>query len=177
MPEKSEGCTIMADVKSLNDLFIENLRRAYDVEKRLVKVLPKMREAATSEELQHAFQRHFEETEIHVDRIDQIFGWFGEKPKTETCASIKGILDDGKYALDLDVEADLKDAALIAAAQEMEHFEIALYGTLRTWAVVLDKREAVHALEVTLEEEKAVDGLLTGIAATLNVRAAHAHAD
>jgi ferritin-like metal-binding protein YciE len=164
----------MANVKSLKDLFIENLRRAYDTEKRLVKALPDMRDVATSEELRHALQTHFEETEVQVDRLDQIFEWFGEKPKAHTCQSIKGILEDGKSAMDLDAQTDVQDAALIAAAQEAEHFEIALYGTLRTWAVLLGRNEAMQALEVTLEEEKAADALLTNIAATLNVRAAHA---
>jgi ferritin-like metal-binding protein YciE len=163
----------MPDVKSLNDLFIENLRRAYDAEKRQVKALPALRDAATSEELKHAFQTHLEETEVQVDRLDQIFGWFGEKPKAQTCQGVKGILDDNKHVMKLDAEAEVRDAALIAAAQEAEHFEIALYGTLRTWAVVLGKNEAMQALEVTLEEEKAADALLTSVAATLNLRAAH----
>jgi ferritin-like metal-binding protein YciE len=167
----------MADVTTLKDLFIENLRRAYDAEKRLVKALPKLHDAATSGELRHALQTHFEETEVQVDRVDQIFGWFDEKPKAQTCESIKGILEDSKSAMDLDSEPEVRDAALIEAAQEAEHFEIALYGTLRTWAVVLGKIEAIQALEVTLEEEKTADARLTSIAATLNVRAAHAPAD
>jgi ferritin-like metal-binding protein YciE len=164
----------MADVKSLRDLFVQNLRRIYDAEKRLVKALPKMRDAATSDELKHAFQTHFEETEAHCDRLDQIFEWFDEKPKPQTCEAVKGIVKDGEYVLDLDAEAAVKDAALIAAAQEAEHFEIASYGTLRTWATVLGNTEAMQVLEVTLEEEKNADALLTNIAGTLNLRAAHA---
>jgi len=166
----------MAQMRSLKDLFIENIRRAYDAEKHLVNALPSLRDAATSEDLTHAFQTHFEETEVHVSRLDQIFEWFEEKAKGQTCDAIKGILDDGKSVIDLRAEPDLKDAALIAAAQEAEHFEIALYGTLRTWAVVLGRNEAMQALELTLEEEKATDALLTSIAGTLNLRAAHAHA-
>jgi ferritin-like metal-binding protein YciE len=165
----------MADVKSLKDLFLENLRRAYDTEQHLVEALPKLRDAATSDDLRHALQTHFEETEVQLDRLDQIFGWFDEKPKARTCESIKGILDDSQHVMDLDAEADVRDAALIAAAQEAEHFEIALYGTLRAWAAVLGKNDAMQALEVTLEEEKAADALLTSIAATLNARAPHAH--
>lgn len=164
----------MADVKSLNDLFIVNLRRAYDVENRLVKALPTMRDAATSEELKHALQTHLEETKAHVDRLDQVFDWCRQKPEARTCESIKGILEDNKDVVKLDAEAAVKDAALIAAAQEAEHLEIALYGTLRTWAGVLVMREAMEALELTLEEEKAADGLLTGVAGTLNLRAAQA---
>jgi ferritin-like metal-binding protein YciE len=159
----------MAHLKSLEDLFIENVRRAYDAEKRLLKALPKFRDSANSEELKHAFQTHFEETEVHVDRLDQVFEWFGRELKALTCGSIKAILNDGKYVLDLDMDPDLRDAAIIAAAQEAEHLEIALYGTLRTWALALGKKEAMQALELTLEEEKAADALLTNVAGTLNL--------
>jgi ferritin-like metal-binding protein YciE len=164
----------MADTKSLNDLFIENLRRAYDAEQRLVDALPELRDAATSGELKHAFQSHFEETKVHVSRIEQIFERWDEEPQKEKCKSIEGTVDDAKYARNLDADPSVKDAALIAAAQETEHVEIALYGTLRTWAAILVQNEAMAALEVTLEEEKAADELLTNIAATLNLRAAHA---
>jgi ferritin-like metal-binding protein YciE len=164
----------MANAQSLKDLFLHNLRRMYDGEQRLAKALPKLRDAAASDELKHAFQVHFEETEAHVDRLATVFTSFGEKVKGTTCDAIKGILDDGKDVVRLDAEPDVKDAALIAAAQEAEHFEIAMYGTLRTWAVVLGSNEALQILEVTLEEEKNTDTLLTGIAATLNLRAAHA---
>src|SRR5262245_8274391 len=133
------GSPAMADAKSLNDLFVENLRRAYETEKRLAKALPKLHEAATFEELRHALQTHFEETELDVDRLEQVFEWLDETPKSQTCEAIKGILDDGKHVRDLDAEPDVKDAALIAAVQEAEHFEIALYGTLRTWAALLGK--------------------------------------
>jgi ferritin-like metal-binding protein YciE len=174
MTEALQERQTMAQVKSLKDLFIENLRRAYDTEKRLLKALPELRDAAKSEELRHAFVTHFEETEVQIDRLDQIFGWFDEKPKAQTCDGIKGILDDAQRALDLDADAAVADAALIAAAQEAEHFEIALYGTLRSWAAILTKNEALQALEMTLEEETAIDALLTNIAGTLNLRAAHA---
>jgi ferritin-like metal-binding protein YciE len=163
----------MAHATSLKDLFVETLRRAYDTEKRLAKALLDMRNAATSEDLQHAFQMHQEETVVHADRLDEIFAWFDEKPKALTCEAVKGLLDDSKHVLKLDADADTRDAALIAAAQGVEHFEIALYGTLRTWAVVLEKKKAMEVLEVTLEEEKAADALLTSIAGTLNLRAAH----
>jgi ferritin-like metal-binding protein YciE len=164
----------MAHAQSLSDLFLQNLRRIYDAEQRLVKTLPKLREAAACDELKRAFQVHLEETEVHVDRLDQVFSWFDEKAKGTTCEAIKGILDDGKDVTKLDAEPDVKDAALIAAAQEAEHFEIGVYGTLRTWAAVLGRTDAMQVLEVTLEEEKNTDTLLTGIAATLNLRAAHA---
>ena len=164
----------MADATSLRDLFVENLRRMYDGEQRLTKALQTMRDAAASAELRRAFYAHFEETELHVDRLKQIFAWLGEKPKARTCDGIKGILCDSKDVMGLDAEPDVKDAALIAAAQEAEHFEIALYGTLRTWAMVLGRTDAMQALELTLEEEKNDDATLTRIAETLNLKAAHA---
>ena len=163
----------MADAKSLNDLFLDNLRRAYDAEQRLVAALPELRDAATSGELKHAFQTHFEETEVHVNRLEQIFEWWAEDPEQEKCKSIEGTINEAKHVRKLNAEPDVKDAALIAAAQETEHVEIAIYGTLRTWAAILGKTEAMEALEVTLEEEKAADQLLTNIAATLNLKAAH----
>jgi ferritin-like metal-binding protein YciE len=170
--EEEEEEHPMADVKNLKDLFVAKLRRVYDAEQRLVKALPKLVKAASSPELKHAFQTHFEETEVHVDRLEQIFAAFNTKPAADSCASIKGILKDGEYALDLHSDPSVKDAALIEAAQEAEHFEIAAYGTLRTWAFALDKTEEMQILEVTLEEEKNADSLLTGIARTLNLRAA-----
>lgn len=163
----------MADATSLNDLFIEHLRRAYDAERRLVDALPELRDAATSDELKHAFQNHFEETEVHVTRLEQIFESCDEDAKTDKSKSIEGTIDDAKYARTLDSE-DLRDAALIAAAQETEHVEIAMYGTLRTWAAILGKREAMESLEMTLEEEKRADELLTNIASTLNMKAVRA---
>ena len=165
----------MTDAKSLRDLFVENLRHAYDAEKRLVETLPDVRDAAHSPDLKHALQAHLEVTGVHVSRLEQIFDWFGEKPKSERCKSIDGILDDGKHVTELKGDPDVIDAALIAAAQEAEHFEIAMYGTLRAWAAQLGKNEAMETLQVTLEEEKAADGLLTNIAERLNLRAAHAH--
>jgi ferritin-like metal-binding protein YciE len=170
----------MPEITNLRELFIFNVRRAYDAEQRIVKALPVMRDAASSAELRHAFQAHLEETELHVDRLLQVFEWFDEKAKTETCHAVKGLIKDSDYAALLtliDDETpikDVKDAALIAAAQQVEHVEIALYGTLRTWAITLDKRDAMEVIEVTLEEEKNADALLTGIAGTLNLRAAQA---
>ncbi len=162
----------MTNVKTLNELFVHKLRRVYDAEQRLIKALPKLVEAASSPELKAALQLHFEETEVHVERLDRVFGWFDEKPKADTCDGMKGIIKDGDHAMDLDAEPEVRDAGLIASAQDAEHWEIAAYGTLRTWAVVLEKKDAMQALEVTLEEEKAADQKLTQIASRLNLRAA-----
>jgi ferritin-like metal-binding protein YciE len=164
----------MAEVKTLNDLFIHKLRRVYDAEQRLVKALPELEQAASSSELKHAFHAHFEETETHIERLDQVFRLFDQEPKAETCDSVKGIIKDAEEVVDLDADPAVRDAGLIAEAQEAEHFEIAAYGTLRTWAVVLGKKEAMHALEWTLEEEVTADKQLTQIASTLNLRAAQA---
>jgi ferritin-like metal-binding protein YciE len=162
----------MADIENLTDLFLHKLRRIYDAEKRLMKALPEMHEAASSRDLKAAFQTHLEETEAQVDRLDRVFGLFNEKPDTDTFHAIKGAIKDGEDAVKLDAEASVKDAALIAAAQDAEHIEIASYGTLRTWAATLQRVEAVHALEWTLEEEKATDKRLTEIAEALNFQAA-----
>jgi ferritin-like metal-binding protein YciE len=164
----------MADIENLTDLFMLKLRRMYDAERRLAKALPDLHEAASSADLKAAFQAHLEETEAHVDRLERIFELFHEKPDADTSHIIKGAIKDGEEAAKLDAEPAVRDAALIAAVQDTEHIEIASYGTLRTWAVVLQKVEAVHALEWTLEEEKAVDKRLTEIAETLNFRAAAA---
>jgi ferritin-like metal-binding protein YciE len=167
----------MAEIVNLRNVFIVSVQRAYDAEKRIVDALPAMREAASSTELKHAFQLHLEESQVHVDRLLKVFEWVDEKPKTDTCHAVKGVIRDADYAILLDlvgVDAPVKDAALIASAQQVEHLEIAMYGTLRAWAVALDEREAMEAFELTIEEEKNADTVLTGIAATLNVRAAHA---
>jgi len=162
----------MADIENLTDLFIRKLRRVYDAEQRLMKTLPQLRDAASSRDLKAAFLAHFEETEAHVDRLERVFELFNEKPDADTCHSIKGAIKDGDDAVKLDAEPAVKDAALIAAAQDAEHIEIAMYGTLRTWAAALKQHEAVDALEWTLEEEKSVDKRLTEIADALNFRAA-----
>jgi ferritin-like metal-binding protein YciE len=167
----SKEC-LMAQVKTLSDLFIHLLRRAYDGEQRLTKGLSALNKAAASPELKHAFTAHLEETEAHVERLEQVFGIFNEKSTADTFQSIKGVVKDAEDAIGLQAEGALRDAALIAAAQEAEHIEIAAYGTLRTWAVLLKKLEAVHILEWTLEEEKSADRKLTEIAEKLNVQAA-----
>jgi ferritin-like metal-binding protein YciE len=148
------------------------VRLVYDAEQRLTKAIPQLEDAANAIELQQALHAHFEETEAHVDRLAQVFDLFGQEPKTETCESMKGIIKDGKDAISYDADPPVKDAALIAAAQEAEHFEIAAYGTLRTWAVTLGRTEAVHLFEWTLEEEKGADQRLTQIAERLNRAAA-----
>ena len=165
----------MAEPRSLNDLFVQKLRYVYDAEQRLVKALPKLSKAAHSGELKHAFDSHLKQTETHVDRVVQLFGLFNQKPDADGNANIKGIISAGDDVMDLDADAPVKDAALIAAAQVAEHYEIAEYGTLKAWARVLGKTEAIQLIDWTLEEEKQADETLTGIATRMNVQAAAPH--
>lgn len=158
-------------MKNLTELFLEELADVYSAEQQLIKALPKMAEAATSPELKEAIEGHLEETEEHARRIEQVFEVFDEKPTAKKCKAMAGIVAEGEDILDEDAEGNLKDAAIIAAAQKAEHYEIAMYGTLRTWASLLEKDEAESLLEETLEEERSADEKLTGIAESINMEA------
>jgi ferritin-like metal-binding protein YciE len=162
----------MATPESLNDLFVQKLKHVYDAEQRLSKALPKLSNAASAPELKQAFERHLRETETHVERTQQLFGLFNQKPNADTNDNIKGIINAGDDVIGLKADPPVKDAALIAAAQCAEHYEIAEYGTLRAWARVLGKTEALQLLDRTLEEEKKADQKLTDLASTLNFQAA-----
>jgi ferritin-like metal-binding protein YciE len=162
----------MAELRNLDDLFVHTLRHVYDAEQRLAKALPKMAKAAHASELRQAFENHQKETETHVERLEQLFGLFDRDPDGHSDDALKGILKAGDSVIKLDADALVRDAALIVAAQEAEHYEIAAYGTLRTWAQVLQRPEAVQLLEWTLDEEKQADQRLTQIAVMLNLHAA-----
>jgi ferritin-like metal-binding protein YciE len=162
----------MARAESLNDLFIQKLKHVYDAEQRLTKALPKLSNAASSPQLKQAFDSHLKQTETHLERAQQLFAFCNEKPNADTNDNIKGIISAGEDVAGLKADAPVKDAALIAAAQCAEHYEIAEYGTLRAWARVLGKTEAVQLLDWTLEEEKNADLKLTDVAASLNFQAA-----
>jgi len=162
----------MARPESLNDLFIQKLRHVYDAEQRLTKALPKLADAATSPQLKQAFNTHLQETQTHVERVQQLFAFCNEKPNADTNDNIKGIINAGDDVIGLKSDAPIKDAALIAAAQCAEHYEIAEYGTLRAWARVLGYNQAVPLLDRSLEEEKKADLKLTDVAASLNFQAA-----
>jgi ferritin-like metal-binding protein YciE len=151
-------------VKSLRDLFIEELRDMYDGEKQLTRALPKMAKAAESEELQTAIETHLEETENQITRLEQVFKSLGEAARGKKCDGIQGIVDEGKKAMEELDEGPLLDAALIAGAQKVEHYEIASYGTLAYFADLLNESKAKSLLGETLEEEKAADEKLTTIA-------------
>ena len=150
--------------KSLEELFVEELRDAYDGEKRLTKALPKMAKAAESEELRAAFTNHLRETERQVQRLEQVFRTVGEPVRGKKCDGLMGIIEEGKNAIDELDEGPVLDAALIAGAQRAEHYEIAAYGTLAYFAEMLGNGKAKQLLGQTLEEEKAADEKLNDIA-------------
>jgi ferritin-like metal-binding protein YciE len=149
--------------KSLQDLFVEELRDAYDAEKRLIKALAKMAKAAESPQLKTAFTTHGRETERQVTRLEQVFRSIGEPVRGKKCDGIMGIIEEGKSAME-EMEGSLLDAALIAGAQRAEHYEIAAYGTLAYFAELLGHQRAKDLLGETLDEEKAADEKLTQLA-------------
>jgi ferritin-like metal-binding protein YciE len=159
-------------LNSLNDLFLVQIEDLYDAEQRLTKALPKMAEAAHSKELKSAFTDHLRETVQHVTRLEKVFSTMGVTPNRETCEAMKGLIAEGEEVINARGEHEVKDAALIAAAQRVEHYEIAAYGTVRTLAEHLGQNEVARLLQQTLDEEGACDKKLTKIAeSSVNVRA------
>jgi ferritin-like metal-binding protein YciE len=156
---------------SLRELFVEQLRDIYDAENQLVKALPKMAKAASNDELRSGFEHHLEQTKEHVDRLETIFNNLEEEPEGESCKGMAGLIAEGKEAIEADADDDVKDAWLIAAAQRVEHYEIAAYGTVKSMASLLDEEEAAGLLEETLNEEKETDQLLTEISEEINAQA------
>jgi ferritin-like metal-binding protein YciE len=154
----------MAKEKTLRDLFHDTLKDIYFAEKKILAALPKMAKAAQSEELRAAFEKHENETEEHVDRLEQVFDEIDAKPQGKTCDAILGIIEEGQQVMKEYKGKAALDAGLIAAAQAVEHYEISRYGTLRTWASELGLEEAVKLLEKTLSEEKKTDEALTQLA-------------
>jgi ferritin-like metal-binding protein YciE len=161
--------------ESLKDLYLDELRDIYDAENVIVKALPKMTDAASSSELRNAFAHHLEQTKRHVTRLEQIFEGMGEKPKAKKCEGVRGIIDEGEDLIGQKGDQSVLDAGLIAGAQRVEHYEMAVYGSLRTWANRIGNSQAVSLLEETLNEEKEADKTLTQIAEqTVNRQAATA---
>jgi ferritin-like metal-binding protein YciE len=157
--------------QALKELYIDELKDIYNAENQLVKALPKMAKAANSEELRTGFEEHLEQTRGHVQRLEQIFKALGEKPSGKKCKGMEGLVAEGQEMMGEDFEDDAMDAALISAAQRVEHYEIAAYGTVRTYAELLGEDTAVQLLEQTLEEEKETDQKLTDMASEINVKA------
>ncbi len=158
-------------VDSIEKLFIAELKDLYSAENQITKALPKMVNAATSKDLKKAFESHLRETEGQIERLVQICNILGTSPKGKSCEGMKGVLEEGSSMLHESAEGDVRDAALISAAQRVEHYEMAAYGTVRSYAEILGQTEAAKLLEQTLEEEKAADQKLTSIAQTVNVKA------
>ncbi|HLX45689.1 MAG TPA: ferritin-like domain-containing protein [Bryobacteraceae bacterium] len=164
-------------IESMEDLFLGQIEDLYDAERRLVKALPKMAKAATSEPLRAAFESHLEETKGHVERLERVFSELQMKPKAKTCEAMKGLIAEGDEMVKEVPESALRDAGLIAAANRVEHYEIAAYGSARTFAEDLGRRGIAAILKETLEEEKQADSKLTKIAqTTVNREAVHASA-
>jgi ferritin-like metal-binding protein YciE len=151
-------------LESLKDLYLEQLKDLYSAETQLVDALPKMADAASSPELKNAFREHLNQTRQHVDRLEQVFRKLDESPKGQTCEGMKGLVKEGQEMIKMKGEPEVIDAGLIAAAQRVEHYEIAGYGTVRTYAELLGDQEAVRLLERTHQEEEETDERLTEIA-------------
>ena len=156
--------------ENLQELFVEEVRDIYDAEKQLVKALPKMARAAESAELRGAFEEHLEITRAHVGRLEEVFKLLGVAARGKTCEGMKGLIEEGQEAME-EMEGTVLDAALIASAQKVEHYEIATYGTLATFAEVLGMEDAKDLLGQTLDEEKEADQKLTEIAGQINPEA------
>ena len=162
----------MQTTKGLNDLFHDTLKDVYFAEKKILTTLPKMAKAAQSPDLRAAFEKHRDQTQEHVARLEEVFEVIGKKPVGKTCAAIMGITDEGAEIMEEYKGSPSLDAGLLAAAQAVEHYEISRYGTMRTWASELGLTEAVNLLDLTLSEEKETDAALTELAeSAVNVAA------
>jgi ferritin-like metal-binding protein YciE len=158
-------------VSTMEELLIDELKDIYNAEKQITKALPKMVKAAASEELRDAFQSHLQETEGHVQRLEQVFEILGKAARGKTCHGMQGVLEEGAEVIEEAEKSPLRDAALISAAQRVEHYEMAAYGAVREYARILGQDEIVSLLEETLQEEKAADEKLTSIAESVNSEA------
>ena len=160
----------------LKELYIDELLDVHDAEKQLVKAIPKMAKAAESGELRSGFEEHLEQTKGHVQRLDQIFQALNESPKGKKCRGMQGLIEEGQEMIE-ELEGEALDAGLISAAQRVEHYEIAAYGTIRTYASILGENHAVALLEETLREEKETDEKLTELAESINIEAARSESN
>ena len=157
--------------EGLKELYIEELKDLYSAENQLVKALPKMAKAASSDELRQGFEEHLEQTKGHVQRLEQIFAALDESPKGKKCAGMEGLVKEGSEVMGEDFEDALMDSALIGAAQRVEHYEIAAYGTVCEFANLLGESEHASLLQETLQEEKETDEKLTELAKQINSEA------
>ncbi|HTY84082.1 MAG TPA: ferritin-like domain-containing protein [Silvibacterium sp.] len=158
-------------LETLRELYIDELRDLYSAETQITKALPKLAKTAANPKLRHAFEEHLQQTKNHVQRLEQIFEGLEEKPTGKTCEGMKGLLKEGSEMAAEDGDSDVIDAGLISAAQRVEHYEIAGYGCVVTYAELLGEAEAADLLSQTLEEEKQTDQKLTQVAKKINVEA------
>jgi ferritin-like metal-binding protein YciE len=158
-------------VGTMDELFVDELKDLYSAEKQITRALPKLVKAATSDDLRQAFQSHLEETNGHVQRLEKAFEILGKSPKGKTCVGMKGVLEEGAEVLEDTDKGEVRDAGLISAAQRVEHYEMAGYGSARDFAKLLGQDEIADLLEETLEEEKAADKKLTSISKQVNAEA------
>jgi ferritin-like metal-binding protein YciE len=159
---KKKGNEMKLD--SLQKLYLDELRDLYNAENQLLKALPKMAKAASSEELKNAFEKHLEQTETHVERLEQVFEELDQTPKGKTCRAMKGLIQEGSEILKEEGDPSVLDAGIIVAAQKVEHYEIAGYGSVRTFAELLGQQKAAELLQTTLDEESEANELLNGLA-------------
>lgn len=154
-------------IQTLEHAFVEEIRDLYDAEKQLTRSLPKMAKAASSDQLRDAFQEHLEVTKGQVARLEQVFQMLDEKARSKPCKGMKGLVEEGREHIQTDAQAHIKDLALIGAAQKVEHYEISGYGTVRTMARQIGRKDVAELLEETLKEEEATDKRLTQVAKAL----------
>lgn len=162
------------EMQSLRDLMIDELKDLYSAENQILKALPKMIKKATSPELKKGFEKHLKETEGHVQRLEKICKQLDESPKGKKCKGMEGVIGDGKELMEEDAEPEVMDAGLIGAAQHVEHYEMAGYGCVRTYAELLGLNDIAKLLQQTLDEEKATNEKLTQLAQKINVEAEEA---
>ncbi len=166
----TKGKTV-AKINNLRDVYIEQLKDIYSAETQLTKALPKMAKAASAPDLAKGFEEHLEQTQGHVARLEQIFEGLDEKPTGKKCKAMEGLIKEGAEAIEEEASDAARDSMLIAAAQRVEHYEIAAYGTVKAFAELLDESEAVELLDQTLQEEVETDEKLTSAAKTINAEA------
>jgi ferritin-like metal-binding protein YciE len=165
------------DMTSLQDLYIDELRDLLSAENQIIKALPRMAKKASNPDLQQAFEEHLDQSRTHVERLNEIFEGMGQKPRAKKCKGIEGIIEEGKEFMDEADSEEVMDAGLIAAAQRVEHYEMAAYGTVRTYAQLLGENDAARLLQQTLDEEGDTDKKLTELAMNgINVQAREAEA-
>jgi ferritin-like metal-binding protein YciE len=159
------------EIDTLRKLYVEELKDLYSAEKQILQALPRMAKKATNPQLKAGFEEHARQTEEQVKRLDRIFEGLGKSPRGKKCKGMEGLIEEGKEIMQEDMDEDTRDAGLIAAAQKVEHYEMAGYGTVRTYAQLLGETEAARLLQTTLDEEGMTDKKLTQLAEAINVEA------